>query len=482
MATYHKSSTIPVTPEALFAWHERPGAFLRYSPPWQRMEVVKPIERLENGATMVFRVKVAGTWMDWEVLHGGFVPGVQFFDEQVRGPFKRWKHLHRIEPASGGALLVDDLDYELPGGAIGRAFAGSHSTRTIERLFNYRHQRAAWDVPAHERLGTGPMTVAITGSSGLVGTQLAAYLAGAGHRVLRFVRRSRDSMAGGVVESGGGGAGPLRGLVAGDIGWDPRSGWVEDGGLEGVDAVVHLAGAGVADARWTPERKHEILSSRELGTRALVDAIGASTNGPRVLVSGSAIGYYGRLESQWVDEGTPKGSGFLADVVDVWEKEARRAEAFGVRVAMMRFGIILSARGGALAKMLPPFRAGAGGRLGSGQQYMSWVGLDDVLSSIEWALAKGRGVINVVGPNPVTQAEFAATLGRVLSRPAVFPTPASAVKALLGEMGENLLLGGARVRPGLLLEGGYEFHHPTAEAALRFELGLSAIHQYGSID
>jgi uncharacterized protein (TIGR01777 family) len=242
--------------------------------------------------------------------------------------------------------------------------------------------------------------------------------------------------------------------------------------LEGVDAVVHLAGEPVAGGRWNSERKLRIRASRVDGTRTLSRAMAQLESPPKVMISASATGWYGPSPEGEVDESTPAGPGFLAEVCRAWEGAADPAREAGVRVVHPRTGVVLAGDGGALAKMLPPFLLGLGGRLGSGRQGMSWIGLDDLLGLLHQALFDDslEGPVNAVAPAAVDNAEFTRVLARVLKRPALLPAPAFALKLLLGEMAEELLLGGAFVRSTVLADSGFDFHHPELEQALRWEL------------
>ena len=258
----------------------------------------------------------------------------------------------------------------------------------------------------------------------------------------------------------------------GEIFWDPSRGEIDAASLEGVDAVVHLAGANIA-GRWTAERRRRILESRSAGTELLSKTLGSLSRPPRVLVSSSAIGFYGDTGDRVVDESAPAGDGFLAEVCRAWEAATRPVEDAGVRVVHLRTGIVLTPRGGALARLLPPFRAGLGGPVGSGAQQMSWIAADDAIGAIHHCLFcdELRGPVNATAPEPVANAEFGRTLGRVLRRPARLPLPAAALRLALGEMGEQLLLASQGVAPRRLLDSGFAFQLPSLEAALRFELG-----------
>jgi uncharacterized protein (TIGR01777 family) len=298
------------------------------------------------------------------------------------------------------------------------------------------------------------MDVAIAGSTGFIGSALVAALKAGGHGVARLVRTEPppDSP---------------------DICWSPEKAYVDNQKLEGKDAVVHLAGDTIAE-RWSPEKKVRIHASRIRGTQLIAEAVRQLSKPPQVLVSASAIGYYGDRGSEILREESAAGTGFLAEVCRDWEAATEVASRAGIRVAHLRTGIVLSARGGALAKMLLPFRMGVGGKIGSGRQYMSWIDIDDHVSAIVHVIRNPslQGAVNCVGPNPVTNLEFTKTLGKVLSRPTFVPLPAFAVGLIFGEMGKELLLSSKRVEPVKLKVSGFQFQYPELESALRH--GLAA--------
>jgi len=306
-------------------------------------------------------------------------------------------------------------------------------------------------------MGGASLNVGVTGAGGLVGSAVARSLEESGASVTRLVRRPAASSAG-------------------EISWDPVARKIEAQALAGLDAIVHLAGENIAAGRWTAERKERIRSSRVAGTRLIAEALAATERGPRVLVSASAIGYYGERGDEVLDEQSPPGAGFLAETCVEWEQAVEPAVEAGLRVVRLRIGVVLSRQGGALSRMLLPFRLGLGGKLGHGRQFMSWIALDDLVGIVLHALADERlsGAVNAVAPNPVRNAEFSRTLGAVLGRPAVLPVPSFALSWLLGEMGRELLLAGARIEPRRLTESGYMFRFPELESALRFALGEAA--------
>lgn len=294
------------------------------------------------------------------------------------------------------------------------------------------------------------MKIAISGASGLIGGALSRSLRLDGHEVVPLVRR------------------PVSEGEAG-IRWDPSAGTIDAAALEGVDGVVHLAGAGIGDHRWSEDYKRQVLESRTKGTDLVARTIAGLDHKPSVLVSGSAIGYYGDTGDTAVDEGAPAGNDFLADVCRLWEDATTPAEEAGIRVAHLRTGIVLSPDGGALAKLLPLFRFGLGGRMGSGRQWWSWISLDDEVAAIRWLLDhEVSGPVNATAPEPVTNAEMTRVLGSVLHRPTVLPVPSFGPKLLLGgELADALLFTSQRVVPAVLTEQAFPFSHPTLEAALR---------------
>ncbi|MFZ9628642.1 MAG: TIGR01777 family oxidoreductase [Ilumatobacteraceae bacterium] len=296
------------------------------------------------------------------------------------------------------------------------------------------------------------MRIVVSGATGLIGSALCTSLSASGHDVVRLVRRA---------------PGP------GDVQWDPARGVLPDGALRGADAVVHLAGAGIGDRRWTAEYRREILESRTKSTSLLASAIADTEGGPRVFLSGSAIGVYGATGDESLDETSPAGTGFLAEVCLQWEAATAAASSAGARVAHLRTGIVLSPAGGALKKLLPLFRLGAGGPFGNGRQWQSWISLPDEVGAITHLLtADVRGAVNLTAPNPLTNAEFSKVLARVLRRPALLPVPRFGPALLLGgDLADALLYTGQRVLPTVLQQSGYEFRHATLEAALRDLLG-----------
>jgi len=434
---YVARSPMPAPARELFDWHARPGAFERLNPPFDKVEVLERTGGIAPGARTVLRVRVGVVPRTWIAVHTAVEDGRSFTDRQESGPFASWEQVHRMIPdGERRSLLEDEVRYALPLGPLGRLGAGIARER-IESLFAYRHALTAADLARHAELPGPRLRVGITGSHGLIGNTLAHFLTTGGHVVVRLGR--------------------------GD----------QAGAADGLDAVVNLAGAGVADGRWTASRKRDIRESRIRTTEAVVAGILRAARRPTVLINGSAMGYYGDRGETPVDESSTRGTGFLAEVVEAWEGATRPAEDAGVRVVKLRTGVVLSPESGALAKMLPVFKAGAGGKLGSGRQIFSWIALEDVIGAIHFALRTSsfQGVANLTAPEPVTNAAFTHVLGRVLHRPTVASVPATVIRAAFGEMGQESVLSGANVVPRALLDAGFRFRWPGLEDALRFCLG-----------
>jgi uncharacterized protein (TIGR01777 family) len=292
------------------------------------------------------------------------------------------------------------------------------------------------------------MKIIISGASGLIGKQLVEQLQQHGHDVVRLVRRAAST---------------------GEIMWDPKAGVLSASALEGADAVIHLSGAGIGDKRWTSSYKREILESRTITTNLIATTIANMNRKPSVFLSGSAIGIYGPRGDEQLTEVSTDGTSFLADVCKQWEDAAKPASDAGIRTVLLRTGIVLTPKGGALKKQLPLFQLGLGGKFGNGKQWQSWISIDDEVGAIEHLLtANVSGAVNLTAPNPVTNAEFTSTLARVVKRPAILPIPPFAPKAILGgELADALLFTGQRVIPAALNASGYQFVHPTLEVALR---------------
>lgn len=438
-------SVVDAPLDEVFAWHARPGAFRRLSPPWQPMRLVTEAASLKDGrSTLAFP-----GGMRWVADHqaDSYDPPRRFVDTigsdglsslppRIVG---RWRHTHEFEDAGDNRTrVIDRVDTPVPGFAL-------------RAMFAYRHRQLADDLAAHRLAaehGLAPTTVAVTGSSGLVGSALAAFLSTGGHRVIRLVRgnpRSEDERR-----------------------WNTDA--PDPDLLAGVDAVIHLAGASIA-GRFNDKHRNAIRASRIGPTRRLAELVAPT----QVFISASAVGYYGYDRGDEVlTEDSERGDGFLADVVADWEDATTPAEQTGARVVRVRTGIVQSPLGGTLRLMRPLFSAGLGGRLGDGRQWLSWIGIDDLVDIYHRALwdSSLSGPVNAVAPQPVRNADYTRTLAQVLHRPAVLPVPPLGPRLLLGAQGaRELACASQRVSPARLNRAGHRFRHPDLESALRHMLG-----------
>jgi uncharacterized protein (TIGR01777 family) len=464
--TFTLRSTMPVSAEELYAWHARPLAFQRLQPPWEQTTVVKQQGAFgTDGFLITMRTKTLGPLhTTWLAEAFDFQPGRRFQDRQLKGPFGHWNHTHLMIPdAAATSHLEDTIDYRVPLGPVGRLLGGRMVKRRLAAVFAYRHFVTANDLARHQRFATQPrLTIAVTGSRGAIGSDLVPFLTTGGHRVVRLLT--------------GNAARPYDDGTKW-LAWNPDAP-LDPSTLDGVDAVIHLAGDNVAEGRWSATKKHRILVSRTAPTRRIAEAIAAvqGERRPKVFVCASAVGFYGDRGDEDLTEESPSGKGFFPEVVRAWEGACAPARDAGVRTVNLRIGVALSMRGGALAKQLLPFKMGAGAVLGSGRQFLPWITTNDLVGAINHALFTGElsGPVNAVAPNPVTNRGFAKALGRVLRRPAFMWLPRFALRVMFGEVTDEALLASMKVRPAKLAASGFSFNHSELESALRFLLGRPA--------
>jgi len=439
------SSVVDASLGDVFSWHTRPGAITRLTPPWLPARVLSEASSLRDGQAVL---GLPGG-LRWTAVHqpADYDPPHAFADELASPPLS-WRHLHQFSATGERATLVTDVvETPLP-------------ARVLRPMLVYRHRQLAADLAALARsrqlareIGTeGPLTIAVTGSGGLIGTALTALLTTGGHQVIRLVRR------------------PPR--HAGERYWRPEDPAPEL--LDGVDALIHLAGASIG-GRFTPARKAEIRDSRILPTRRLAELASRAPEPLKAFVTASAIGIYGPDRGDEVlTEDSPRGEGFLADVVADWEDAARPAAAAGIRTVQVRTGIVQTPRGGMLRLLSPLFEAGLGGRLGSGKQWLAWIGLDDLLDVYRRAVLDAglSGPVNAVAPEPVRNEDYTRALASVLHRPALLPVPGFGPRLLLGAEGAREIAQASQyVRPERLTGAGHEFRQPELGGALRHLFG-----------
>ncbi len=449
--TYVASSTVPVSAEEAFNYHDRPGALERLIPPWEHAQIEHSDGSLAVGSRVIVKTSLLGIPVRWVAQHTYYDPPRRFADTQISGPFAKWNHQHVFDAAGDEQSVINDrIEYRLPMGWAGKLGGGAMARRTIESMFAYRHHVTRHDLELIANYPQEPLTVAISGSSGMVGSSLANLLTLLGHNTRRIVRhRSGDENH----------------IAA----WDDEN---ESQKFNSVDAVIHLAGKSIASSRWNRKTKQEIRDSRVIKTSQLCQRLAGLENKPRVLICASAIGIYGDRGDEVLDEDSQPGDDFLAEVAKEWEDACRIARDAGIRVVNIRLGVVLSPQGGALKKMLLPAKF-AGGKLGSGQQWWSWIALDDVLGAIYHVIRNDEidGPVNFVSPKPIENIDFARVLGKVVSRPALFPAPALVLRMALGEMADPLLLASTRVEAKRLLASGYRYRFTDLESTLRYYLG-----------
>lgn len=469
-------STLTATPKDVYLWHSQPRAFGRLTPPWEKVRIVERQGGIEPGSTAVIATRLLGPIQGtWTARHEALTDLAEgefgFADRQLKGPFAHWRHQHRFAPVQGNpdsTELKDQIEWVAPLGILGKWFGAPIVRRKLDQMFAYRHEITVRDFermqtlpPAPDRIGP----IAITGASGLVGGALVDFLDTQGYEVWSAGRSEISSFHKNNPGKGG------------TIQWKP-----DEGGLPLPDsasplgAVVHLAGANIAEGRWSSARKKVLEESRVLATRKLCENLASLKHPPHTLICASATGYYGSTDEESdleLDESSPPGQGFLPQLAQDWELAAKPAVEAGIRVIHLRFGVVVSGKGGALGKMLPVFKMGAGGRLGSGRQWMSWIAMDDLLDMIHWTLTHETlsGAFNAVAPHPVRNNDWTRILGTILKRPTLIPAPAFAMKLALGEMADAILLTGARIAPRRAMQAGFTFRYPDLESALRKELG-----------
>ena len=453
---YIATSSVPVSAQQAFAYHERTGALRRLIPPWESVSIEHSDDSLLPGSKVVLTNRLLGIPLRWHAEHTEYDPPNMFADTQASGPFKQWDHRHLFQSRGEDQCLIrDELTYRVPMGALGRLLGGGLVKQKIESMFSFRHHVVNSDLDLWQRYDQSPLRIAISGSTGLLGRQLCCMLTLFGHEVHRIVRST-----------------------SGDD--DSIAAWSDDEAeiqkLNGFDVVLHLAGKPIADGRWTEKFKQEIRDSRLIKTRQLCERLASLSEKPKVLVCASATGLYGDRGDDAMDESCPAGEGFLPDLCKEWEASTAAASNAGIRVVNARIGIVLSPKGGALQKMLTPAKL-LGGKLGSGKQWWSWIGFDDAIGALYHCMQTPSlsGPVNLVAPEPVTNREFVKTLGNVIRRPAIFPAPAFMLRLVLGEMADALLLDSTRVMPQRLAETGYQFRHSGLRGYLRYCLGYDRL-------
>ena len=429
-------------------------------PEW---EGIQPINagRLVNGDETIFKVKLGPIRQKWVAKHHSVIPGESFADKMMKGPFGAWDHHHTFQAESDGTTsVIDNVEYKLTVHIFTGWSAGFTVLPRMKQMFEFRSVRVANDLNQIQKTSSLPrQRILVSGSTGMIGLQLCAFLEAAGHDVHRLLRPSTK----------------LPTDVDSDkvVRWNDLTGEIIEGDMNGFDTIIHMAGAGIGDKRWSKKRLKLIRDSRIIPTENLAKIVAGLDSPPKKMLCSSAIGFYGNRGTEVLDENSNPGNDLLSNLCKDWENSSNVAKDAGINVIHLRTGIVMSPLGGALAKLLLPAQMGAGGPVGGGKQMQSWISLDDEIYAIHHLMMKedSHGVYNLTAPNPVSQKQFAKTLGKVLRRPAFAPLPGFVIKILFGQMGKKLVLEGQDVRPTRLLESGYEFTHSELESCLRSCLG-----------
>lgn len=452
---YERKIRLDVPADIAFLWHARPFILERITPPWEKVEVIERTGNLQHGGMVVLRTYIGPIPLTWVVEHRDYIDKYGFSDELVRGPLPRWYHRRNVSSLDASSCeWIDNVEYELPLGRFGEFFLPIVEQR-IDRFFKYRHTIFQNDLDVIRRYSnTTSLKVVLTGGNGLIGRSLAYFLRSLGHQVT-CLKYSQNA--------------PLMGIHT----WNHRHQVVDRSAIEGCDVFIHLAGENIGSGRWTENKCKRIKESRIDSTRFFVDVISNLDLPPKTFLCASAIGIYGHRGYETVNESSSPGSGFLAEVCKEWEEATLPLEKLGIRVANLRFGVVLSCNGGALEKMLLPFKYGLGGHIGNGQQYMSWIALDDAIGAINHVMCNDniKGPVNITSPHPTTNKNFTQALAKILRRPAILPMPALAAKVIFGSKADELLLASTKVQPKVLEDTSYHYLFPNLENAIRHLIG-----------
>jgi uncharacterized protein len=451
--TFVFTSHFPCSAHDLYTWHSRAGALERLIPPWEKTAVVSRQGGIAPGGRVEMRMHLGPIPYRWIAHHVEDKPGLMFRDIQKKGPFSSWSHSHIFTDTAGGAFLEDRVEFSLPFHHFLPGFPKRHVHQILQRVFRYRHATLREDILLHQFCSRTPLRILVTGASGVLGRALVPFLTTGGHRVWTLVRRCPDP-------------------EKQEIQWDPMAGTIDSHALPELDAVIHLAGEYIGLNRWTAEKKQRVIDSRTLGTSLLASIIAAMPVPPRVFLSASAVGFYGNSQQRCLDEGAAAGEDFISHVCHLWEKAAAPAEAAGIRTVLMRIGVVLTPKGGALQQLLRTAPCGFFRRFGHGRQYVSWIGIDDTIGAMLHCLtcADLRGPVNIAAPTPVTNMELMQILSTVLHRPLLPPIPAKVLRTIYGQMASEILLSGCDVSAAKLTASGYRFRHSTLEGLLRRQL------------
>ncbi|QZA58867.1 TIGR01777 family oxidoreductase [Candidatus Rhabdochlamydia porcellionis] len=435
--------SVEVPCDFAFAWALRPEALKRLLPPWVKTDFLfdpSPCNKMQVG----LKIYIGPFFFRWILEHKNFKLNQEFRDKQIKGPFKRYLHIYRFNPIdSQSCILSDKIGFD------SISLLESLIAKQFVRFLKWHQKIMKEDLEFIYKYSSVPLKILVSGANGFIGSQLTNFLRLAGHDVMRLVRHKQE-------------------MSSDTVYWDPIEGQFSKQEFEGFDAVFHLAGAPIAH-RWTKKYRKKLFNSRCRDTWLLSQVLSRLYSPPKTVISASAIGFYGDCKES-VTEIFPVGEGFLSSLCQQWEMALEAIEQRGCRVVYARFGIVLGAKGGMLCQILPLYRLGLGGKIGSGNQYLSWIGIDDTVSALYHLLMTEslKKAVNLVAPYPVKQKEFSAILADKLHRPHFFHLPSALISLALGDMGKEMLLTSAQVYPQKLLETGYSFRYPDLQEALNW--------------
>lgn len=462
---FEHHSSYPCSARQLHAWHSRYGALERLLPPWEKTKIISRQGGIDPGGRVVLKMRSGPFPFHFHAHHVENIPGVMFRDIQEKGPFASWSHSHFFTDTERGSNLYDKVEYSLPFEKRLPAFLKSHVHKSLQQVFQHRQSIISEDIKVHLRCSAKPLRILISGSSGILGQELIPFLTTGGHKVWTLVRRQPDS-------------------GKNEIFWDPENNILEAAQLPELDAVIHLAGEYIGLSRWSEEKKQRVVNSRVAGTTLISRVISSLKVKPKVFLCASAVGYYGNTSQTNLNETQPQGSDFISEVCGRWEASATTAQDANIRTIFLRLGVGLTPRGGALEKILQTSPLGFMRRFGSGNQYISWISTDDMISAMLHCLAceSLQGPVNIASPEPVTNSQFMRTLATIAKRPLLLPIPASLLKIVYGQMASEIILSGCHVSAQKLIESGFQFRHPSLELALKKLLGKDNFTQPTSLN
>ncbi len=451
---FTNESHYPCDAKTLYDWHSRDGALERLLPPWEKTRIVSKTGSIAPGGRVILKMHNGPVPFTFHALHVEDVPGKMFCDIQEKGPFASWKHSHFFSDSPTGSTLNDYVEYRLPLQNILPGMFRSYVHKNLAQVFFHREKLLLEDIKLHMRCSTKPLRILISGASGVLGRELIPLLTTGGHEVFRLVRRAPEP-------------------DSNEIFWNPDEGILEVSKIPEIDGIIHLAGEYIGLSRWAEQRKQRVLDSRIKGTRLLARTAAKMSPRPSVFLSASAVGFYGNNPKLNISEDEPCGSDFISGVCRVWEEAAEPAREAGIRTVFLRLGVGLTPRGGALKKILSASRLGFVRRFGPGNQYISWISSDDMVSAMLhcFTCEELEGPVNIAAPNPVTNEEFMKTLARLTSRPLLFPVSEKLLHIVYGQMASEILLSGCHVSTSKLEKSGFVFRHPKLEFALYRLLG-----------